>query len=96
MNGAGWRLAAERAQDRKCLLDPLFGQEVAFMCFIVEDVAENSIRIHVSILVCSNGFFKGQLVTFSGKKPLRQFYRAFIRENAALYAESKLTLHDYS
>ena len=51
MNGAGWRLAAERTQDRKCLLDPLFGQEVAFMCFIVEDVAENSIGIHVSILV---------------------------------------------
>lgn len=43
-------------RDRKCLLDPLFGQEVAFMCFIVADVAENSLRIYVSFLnftVCS-------------------------------------------
>lgn len=45
-----------KTRDRECLLDLLFGQEVAFMCFIVNDVAENSLRIHVSFLnfiVCS-------------------------------------------
>ena len=45
-----------RTRNLKCLLDSLFGQEVAFMSFIVEEVAENPLRIQVSVLnftVCS-------------------------------------------